>query len=126
MEEWWTKEYELITSQSILEQDLVKLVENSEVYIRSGVLEVFEMCKEKKIPITVLSAGIGNFIEIILDHVAHKEITLVSNFLKFDHKSKFPGYSLPIIHSGNKDLAVKNIESEAIIGIGDMPSVFFI
>ena len=123
MEEWWGKEYELISKAEIRQHDLLKIVEDSHIYLRSGVSNVFELCQKLKIPITVLSAGLGNFVEIVLSQLPHATYQLKSNFLTFDNSGMFRGFSQPLIHSENKSAAVSDLNTNAVISIGDMLSV---
>lgn len=123
MLEWWTKEYEIIASTNLSAKDLTEISEKSEIYLRYGVTDVFYLCNKFNIPVTVLSAGIGNFIEILLSQFIDFHVSLKSNFLVFNEKGDFSKFSDPLIHSGNKADAVKDLKTEAVIGIGDMPSV---
>lgn len=122
MEEWWNKEYGMIAKSSVFKHEFLDAVENSEILLRFGVKDMFEICKENFIPVHVLSAGVGNFVKIILDGIG-AECDVRSNFFRFDEKGKICGFNEPLIHSANKAKSVEDLEYEAVVVIGDMPSV---
>lgn len=54
------------------------------MFFREGTTEAFNKLYNQKIPIIVLSAGIGDVVELILKHenLATSNVSVVSNFLK--------------------------------------------
>lgn len=126
MEEWWEREYNIISKANINHSDLLGIIESTSIALRAGVKETFEICKSKNIPISVLSAGIGNLVEIMLAPILHENVKIKSNFLIMEDTGKFAGFKKPLIHSGNKADAVNDLDFEAALVIGDMPSVIVI
>lgn len=112
----------MIAKSSICRQQFLKAVEENDLFLRFGVKEMFAYCKEKVIPVHVLSAGIGNFIEIVLGGIG-VQCEVRSNFFRFDEGGKICGFNVPLIHSANKGKSVEDLEYEAVVVIGDMPSV---
>lgn len=122
MEEWWNKEYGMIAKTEIYKDQLLSVVESSQIFLRFGVREMFEYCGKNRTPVHVLSAGIGNFIEIIMQGLG-VSCDIRSNFFNFDENAKIRGFNVPLIHSANKSKSVEDLEYEAVVVIGDMPSV---
>lgn len=123
MEEWWTKEHAIVCEVDVKREQLEEIFENSHMILRSRVENVFHMCDDLKIPITVLSGGIGNFVEIALSQIKADLSKIKANFMEFDENGVFKGFSSPKIHSGNKANSVKDFKTDAIVLLGDMPSV---
>jgi len=115
----------MIAKTEVYKDQLLSVVERSEILLRFGVREMFEYCGQTNTPVHVLSAGIGNFIEIIMQGLGIK-CDIRSNFFTFDENSKIHGFNVPLIHSANKSKSVEDLEYEAVVVIGDMPSVSFI
>lgn len=79
-------------------------------FFRDGSTEAFNKLFYKKIPIIVLSAGIGDVVELILMHenLLTDNVTVVSNFLKMSKDnnglSKIEGFKGDkLIHVFNKN-----------------------
>ena len=83
----------------------------------------------KEVPVLVLSAGVGDLINHIMDHfgVLHSNVKLVSNFLKFDEEGNIVGLKgeeSELIHMYNKAETVRKRSEEAserknVIVLGD-------
>jgi len=80
------------------------------IFFRAGSTEAFNKLFSKKIPIIVLSAGIGDVVELILKHeqLFTDNVSVVSNFLKMskDHNglSTIEGFKgKKLIHVFNKN-----------------------
>ena len=123
MEEWWSQEQILFKGLHLIPEDLYRVVEISQIYLRSGVDSCISLCNSLGIPVTVISGGIGNFVELVLMQLPVKLKGIKANFLEFGSDRVFRGFSQPMIHSGNKSNAVEDIESPAVVLVGDMPSV---
>lgn len=54
------------------------------IFLRDGITEVFKKLCSQNIPLIVLSAGIGDVVELILKHenLLTDNVSVVSNFLK--------------------------------------------
>lgn len=82
---------------------------------REGSTEVFNKLFSKKIPIIVLSAGIGDVVELILKHenLFTDNVSVVSNFLKMSKDSN--GLSTIEGFKGKKLIHVFNKNEHAYI-----------
>jgi len=72
---------------------------------RDGTKEFLINMYNRNIPVIIISAGIGNFIEKFLkdNDCYFNNIYLISNFLKFE-EGKLVGFIDSVIHSFNKNL----------------------
>ncbi len=77
---------------------------NGSVQSREGALNLLGISKNKKIPMLIFSAGLGDLIKEWLKYVDKEclNIHIVSNFFKFDELGNVKGYANHIIHSSNK------------------------
>ncbi|MEF2175487.1 MAG: HAD-IB family phosphatase [Candidatus Absconditabacteria bacterium] len=108
MREWWIKQLN-IYSQFELHKQVIKDVirTNDEIKIRDGISWLFEICNELDIPVIILSSGISNIIDELLEkeEINFPQTFIVSNQLTFDEE----GFCKPInedliIHLENKNL----------------------
>ena len=104
MDEWWKKHLELLVAHKLSKADFKNTVNNGNVKLRKYVKEVFEICRQKNIPIIILSAGLGDLITCILEKekINHSNVTIVSNWFLFEGDTVV-GYKTPFIHATNKD-----------------------
>lgn len=105
MKEWWEKHINLFVKYKISEEVINKAARDIRVMaFREGAKEFLTNMFERKIPVIIISAGIGNFIkEFLVDNdVYYDNIHIVSNFIKFEN-----GYAIGvednITHSLNKN-----------------------
>ena len=105
MKEWYQKHIDLLIKYQLQESMIEKcILETNLIKLRDGVKDFFYKMNERKIPIIIMSAGIGNIIEEVLkvNNVFLDNIFIVSNFLTFTN-----GYASSIksniIHSLNKN-----------------------
>ena len=91
MVEWYQKSMDLLYKYQISYSNLVKALKKDTLNFRKGAKAFLQNLYQEKVPVIILSAGIGNVIHII------------SNFLTFkeDKMQKFTG---SIIHSMNKKI----------------------
>lgn len=113
MVEWWNKAHELLIKQQINIDDFATMVDETPVEMRSGLKELIDKCKEKKVPFLIFSAGIGNVIEQVLirKNLYHREnMHIVSNQMKFNLETGIcDDFTEPTIHIFNKsEIAVKH------------------
>ncbi len=130
MIEWYTKSMDLYYTYHLTKEKLKQCVYNSRLELRKGAKEfLFELYKNN-IPLIILSAGIGNVIERFLkeENCYYNNITIISNFIKFDESGNMIKFSDTIIHTLNKNidklsdykLKEKIEEKEYRIVIGDL------
>lgn len=130
MEEWYEKCMDLYYEYHLTNDKLKKSIDNSNLILRKGVKDFLFKLYEENVPVIILSAGIGNVIEQFLkeQECYYENITVISNFIKFDENGNMIKFSDNMIHSLNKNIdKLGNLKvKEAIrtktyrIGIGDL------
>jgi HAD superfamily hydrolase (TIGR01544 family) len=135
MIKWWTESHELIKSLGFTIDDLKDMIREMPVEFRKSSNELFDICKEREIPMLIFSAGIANIIELILEINNYGQNDLchvLSNRMEFDKDSGvISGFKDPLLHVFNKNEGVfredhfyvqysKQLESkDNVILIGD-------
>lgn len=117
MADWWTKHIALLIKYKVTEDIINEAVKNPKIMkFRPGAKKFLKICKEQNIPVIIISAGIGNFIEqfLINNNCNYDNIHIVSNFLEFENNI-VTGMTKPIIHSLNKNEAALSNEISKII-----------
>lgn len=105
MTEWWNKHIGLFVKYRLSEEVINNAAQNLRVMsFRDGAREFLKNMKDRNIPVIIISAGIGNFIEqfLIKNNCNFDNIYIVSNFLKFENGIA-TGVSDNVIHSLNKN-----------------------
>jgi len=105
MTEWWNKHIGLFIKYQLSEEVINTAAKNLRVMaFREGAREFLENMRDRNIPVIIISAGIGNFIEqfLIKNNCNFENIYIVSNFLKFENGIA-TGVSDNVIHSLNKN-----------------------
>ena len=86
------------------------MVAESNCELRDDTTLLLNRLNEGKIPVLVLSAGLGDLIREIMTHngVLHENTSLVSNFLEYDVEGKVVGLkeSEELIHMYNKSESI--------------------
>ena len=85
--------------------------ERSKAALRPGFEELFSLCRLHGAPLVVCSAGLGNVVSALLKHrlesaeavAAVENISIVSNWLRFDERQRVCGFSQPLLHMFNKN-----------------------
>lgn len=106
MECWYKKCMEKYYKYNLTKEQLEKSVMQSGVIFRKGAKEFLLKMAEKKIPVIILSAGIGNVIEIFLkaNNCYFENMYIISNFLTFNKNGKIEPYNKELIHTMNKTM----------------------
>ena len=105
MVDWWNKHIGLFVKYRLSEEVINNATKNLKVMsFRDGAREFLKNMKDRNIPVIIISAGIGNFIEqfLIKNNCNFDNIYIVSNFLKFENGIA-TGVSDNVIHSLNKN-----------------------
>ena len=105
MSEWWNKHIGLFIKYKLSEEVINNAARNLRVMaFREGAKEFLESMRDRNIPVIIISAGIGNFIEqfLIKNDCNFSNIFIVSNFIKFENGIAI-GVSDNVIHSLNKN-----------------------
>ena len=107
MVEWWTKHVGLFVKYKFSEEEINGVANKKDIMkFRPGAKELLKRMHEKNIPVIIISAGVGNFIEqfLINNDALYDNIYIVANFVKFENGVAV-GISNNIIHSLNKNEA---------------------
>lgn len=105
MVEWWNKHINLFVKYQIPEEIISTASKDLNIMkFRAGGREFLENMRDRKIPVVIISAGIGNFIEQFFEvnDCKFENIFIVSNFIKFENGVAV-GISDNVIHSLNKN-----------------------
>lgn len=105
MKEWWIKHINLFVKYAISEEVVNKAARDLRVMsFRKGAEEFLKSMHDRNIPVIIISAGIGNFIEqfLIKNNCYYDNIFIVSNMLKFENGIAV-GVKDNIVHSFNKN-----------------------
>jgi HAD superfamily hydrolase (TIGR01544 family) len=120
--EWWVKALTTCLEEDLYEYNLPDLFWESQLYLRHGIAELMEKTLKYNVPFSIVSGGIGNFVEMALKNVeGPKNYQLKANFMTFDDRSRrLNGCTQPIIHSFNKAQSVSQIKlNPYVILLGD-------
>ncbi|MEN7982589.1 MAG: hypothetical protein ABFQ65_04025, partial [Nanoarchaeota archaeon] len=105
MNEWWMSHFDLLIKSGLNKNDLKNLIEEDEIKLRKGVLEFIDFLYNKKIPLIIMSAGLGDAIKLYLEKEKrlYDNVHIVSNLFEWNSDGKAIKINQPIIHSMNKD-----------------------
>lgn len=106
MEEWSWASLDLIYEYNLTSELLKKGVEKSNLVFRDGAKEFLEVMNKKNIPVIIMSAGIGNVIEMFLkkNNCYYDNIFIISNFIEFDENGNMRKFENNMIHTLNKTI----------------------
>lgn len=123
MEEWWNKHIALFVKYKLTEEVIDDAVDNEDLMLfREGAKEFLQSMKGRNIPVIILSAGIGNFIEkfLLKNDCYYDNVFIISNFIKFENGVAV-GISGNVIHSLNKGNV--SLPDEVKIFIKNRPNI---
>lgn len=105
MLDWYTKVIGLYYKYGLTYDKLVACVKCGNIKLRDGLTELLSYFHTNKIPVIIVSAGIGNVITQVLEqhHCLYDNIHIISNFFPFEHNRLLPFHN-PIIHTCNKKI----------------------
>lgn len=127
MYEWWDKHINLIIKYKFSETIINEAARNSRVMkFRSGAKEFLENMRDRNIPVIMISAGIGNFIEQFLknNECNFDNIYIVSNFIKFENGIAVGVLENNVIHSLNKNEV--SLPEEIMQLVVDRPNIILL
>lgn len=124
MSEWLEIGNRMICQLDVYEHNLPDMIGNSPFGLRHGIDTLLSFCQTREVPFTVLSAGVGNFVELALQPFAnYPDFHIYSNFMEFDKHGKIKSFSKPAIHSISKSQVLQGKQCRPnIILLGDLPS----
>lgn len=104
MIDWYNSAFQVAIKAGIKRHMLPPMVRESTVQLRDGADQFFHLCTENKIPIYILSAGVGDVIEEILKQQAEipPQLKLVANYYSYDSNGTMHGRDGELIHTFNK------------------------
>jgi cytosolic 5'-nucleotidase 3 len=105
MDEWWNKHLQLMIDSGLNKKILHEVANNGELLPREGLFKLMDLLKKNKVPLLILSAGLGDVIKEYLNSVnkLSENVHLISNFYEFNEQNKVIGYKTKPIHSFNKN-----------------------
>lgn len=124
MHEWWETGNQMVLDQEVYQDMMPDLISQSTLYLRNGTDRMIWLCEKHSVPLTIISAGVGNVIETALKCISHyNKIEIFSNFMEWDEAGRLVKFSEPALKSGNKKIVLKDkpVKSHLIL-LGDMPS----
>lgn len=101
----WRKKHLALLIECWLTRDVLDtVIAQKTLRFRDKATEFFETLHRKRIPLCIVSAGIGDMIRGYLEqeNFFFDNVHLISNLLQFDATGKVTGVQEPIIHSANK------------------------
>ena len=107
MIEWYKVANKCLAESGVQRSWLPRMVAESNCELRDGTETLLRSLDTASVPVLVMSAGVGDLIMEILSHfnVIFKNMSVVSNFLQFDHEGNIIGLSEKdedVIHVYNK------------------------
>lgn len=106
MEKWFREVADLLNRYHIYEETIENIFSHSNgLKLRRDVKPFLGRMNKLGIPVVIVSAGIGNFIEkyLTMQGCLYENITIHSNFLIYD-SGRIVGIQEPILHSLNKSM----------------------
>lgn len=123
MDEWLNESNRIMMKVPFSKTELKNVLENDHLLLRHGVDPFMELCHEQDVKFTIVSAGIGNLIELCLEIIPHGNIAEVfANFIEFDSNELSTHFREPWLHSLSKPQILANQPlRKNILLLGDMP-----
>lgn len=107
METWYQECMDLYQEHGLTKEKLTKAITNNQkMQFRKGAKEFLEKMAQEKIPVIILSAGIGNVIEGFLrkNQCDFENLWIISNFIEFEEDGTMKKFTAPMIHTMNKTM----------------------
>ncbi len=104
LSEWWNKHIELLYKYEVTSEMIDSIATDSNfMNFRSGAKDFLSILSNHNVPVVIISAGIGNFIESFLkaNNCYTSNIHLISNIMDF--KAGYNNRNTTVIHSFNKN-----------------------
>ncbi|MCX6803297.1 MAG: hypothetical protein NTY48_01865, partial [Candidatus Diapherotrites archaeon] len=105
MEEWWSTHITLIAKSGMTKSLITKINNDKNIQLREGAREFFKILANKKVPLLIMSAALGDLIDEMLkqESALTPNIQVISNYFDFDANGNVKGYKGKIIHALNKN-----------------------
>lgn len=113
MSNWWKAHINLFYEYGLKEESIKKSIKNGGLEYRTGAKEFLNKMNEFKIPVIIISAGIGNIIKEFLENENDyfENIKIVSNFINFEN-GIIKNIEGSTIHALNKNIIRLDNESK--------------
>jgi len=123
MDEWLNESNRIMMKVPFHINDLKRVVDSGVLMLRHGVDAFMTLCEEQSIKFTVVSAGLGNLIQLCLDEVPSGHIAEVfANYIVFGADGMSTHFKEPWLHSLSKPTILANEPlRKNILLLGDMP-----
>ena len=112
MLEWWTKYNDAICNKTNIHVSHVKeMVKKSNAIFRQNAELFFNYCNLKTVPISIVSAGVGDIIEEMLIqniNICLNHVKILSNFFEYNESNNLIQMKSNLIHVFNKHEALAN------------------
>eukprot|EP00794_Sanderia_malayensis_P017512 gene17512-19262_t len=104
MVEWWSGIHALMLEAGFERRWIPGVVSEATICLRDGADEFFEILKEDRIPLYIVSAGVGDIIEeaITKESTLYENTKIISNFMDFNETGHLIGFKGELLHSYNK------------------------
>ncbi len=130
MEIWYSECMDLYYKYNLTKEQIKNSIQASDIKFRKGAKDLLIFAHKSKIPVIILSAGIGNSIEQFLEDnncLFKDTMYIISNFIEFDDNGKVTKFDdSKMIHTLNKTMRghlsdefiekVKNRKYKILIG----------
>lgn len=110
MGEWWRENFKLIVGAGLSREKIGRVVGLFSDSLRGGVVDLFGVLAERGVPVVVFSAGLGDVSSGILrsNNILSLNVSVVSNFFRFNRGGGVVGLVDGLIHAGNKSSMIKS------------------
>jgi 5'-nucleotidase len=118
MQKWWEEHEKLLIKSKMHKNVIEDIIEKNPKLFRDESDDFFDFLYEKKIPLLIFSAGVGNLIK---DYLKKKDklknnIHIIANTFIFNSQGYATGYENEIIHTLNKsETKIKNKKYKEMI-----------
>lgn len=104
MRDWWAAALAMMQKYGLTEDIIADIAIRDFMRLRDGSIDLFKILADREIPLSILSAGIGNVISKFLKvrSLLTSNVTITANKLVFDTHGAVAGFCEPVIHSFNK------------------------
>lgn len=91
MRNWTIESFTLLSKYLDSEEMMENSLKDANIYLRDGAREFLRYMYESNIPVIIMSAGLGNLIEMFLrkEKILYDNIILISNFFTIDNNKAY-------------------------------------
>ncbi|MCY3869756.1 MAG: hypothetical protein OXG87_09375 [Gemmatimonadetes bacterium] len=120
MRDWWMAALAMMQKYGLTEEIIEDIAIRDFMRLRDGSIDLFKILADREIPLSILSAGIGNVISKFLKvrSLLTANVTITANKLIFDTHGAVAEFCEPIIHSFNKARHASTPQSYVLL-LGD-------